>query len=65
MSALLAAYPEAAREKDKEYGELPLHYACENQAPPEVVSVLLAAYPEGAREKDKEYGYTIYVVPGP
>jgi hypothetical protein len=34
-----------------EYGQLPLHWAAESQAPLEVVDALLKVYPEGAREK--------------
>ena len=42
---LLAAYPEAAKEKDRN-GKLPLRLAAANKASEAVVAVLLAAYPE-------------------
>jgi ankyrin repeat protein len=50
VQALMAAYPEAAREKDKE-GQLPLHSALTNQAPLEVVKALLEAARAGVLPK--------------
>ena len=35
-----------AKEKDKD-GRLPLHVACANKAPVEVVAAVLAAHPDG------------------
>ena len=35
-----------ARQRDY-FGELPLHFACANKAPVEVVAALLAAHPDG------------------
>ena len=49
--ALLAACPEAEKEKDV-YSSLPLHLAAKSQASETVVGALLAAYPEAAKEKD-------------
>ena len=50
---LLQAFPDAAKEKDKD-GNLALHYAVQNKAPLEVVSALLQAFPDAAKEKDKD-----------
>ena len=51
VQALLAAHPEAAKEKDG-YGQLPLHSAVAYQASVEVVQRLLSAHPGAAKEKD-------------
>jgi len=56
ISELLKAYPEAAREKDRD-GRLPLHDAAIYNSNAEVISELLKAYPEAAtaaREKDRD-----------
>jgi len=47
---VLKAYPEAAREKDRD-GRTPLHRICGNErASLEMLSMVLKAYPEAARE---------------
>jgi len=51
---VLKAYPEAAREKDRD-GCTPLHRICGNErASLEMLSMVLKAYPEAAREKDRD-----------
>ena len=57
LSALLSAYPEGARKKDRK-GDLPIHRAVENNASVEVMSALLSAYTEGAR-KNKSFLSTL------
>ena len=53
LAALLAAYSEAAKEKDDD-GRLPLHVAAGSKASVAVVAALLEAYPEAAKEKGRE-----------
>ena len=56
LSALLSAYPEGARKKDRK-GDLPIHRAVENNASVEVMSALLSAYTEGARKKNYDKSF--------
>ena len=49
VEALIAAFPDAAREKD-ERGRLPLLIAAEKDAPADTIAILLAAYPEAISE---------------
>lgn len=58
VTALLKAYPHAARQKNND-GCLPLHCAAQDQKGEYAVAVVMAlfnAYPAGAQEKDSRYG---------
>uniref|UniRef100_A0A7S4VC28 Ankyrin repeat protein n=2 Tax=Ditylum brightwellii TaxID=49249 RepID=A0A7S4VC28_9STRA len=50
---LMKKHPGAAREKDN-HSETPLHLACRNRAPLDVVSPLLCCWPDAAKERDNE-----------
>ncbi len=52
IAALLDAYPEGIRKKEKEKNMLPLKIACHHKAPIEMIATLLEVYPEVANEKD-------------
>ena len=58
LKALLDAYPDAAKEKNPQTGNLPLHDALEDamkrQEAEEVILLLLNAYPQAAKEKMKD-----------
>eukprot|EP00577_Skeletonema_sp_RCC1716_P003798 CAMPEP_0113416640 /NCGR_PEP_ID=MMETSP0013_2-20120614/25227_1 /TAXON_ID=2843 ORGANISM="Skeletonema costatum, Strain 1716" /NCGR_SAMPLE_ID=MMETSP0013_2 /ASSEMBLY_ACC=CAM_ASM_000158 /LENGTH=1678 /DNA_ID=CAMNT_0000303715 /DNA_START=200 /DNA_END=5233 /DNA_ORIENTATION=- /assembly_acc=CAM_ASM_000158 len=58
LNALLDAYPDAAKEKNPQTGNLPLHDALEDalkrQEAEEVILLLLNAYPQAAKEKMKD-----------
>ena len=56
VKALLAAYPDAAKEKNGfrgGSGRMPLHAAAEFNTTEAVVKVLLDAYPDAAKAKDE------------
>lgn len=46
---------------DKNYPRLPIHLACENSAPLEVIEALLNAYPEGCIAKDGSGSYPLHL----
>jgi len=52
---LLKKQPEAAERNDGIYGRTPLHFACQEGSPFEVVAALLKAWPDAAKQKDS-YG---------
>lgn len=52
--AVLAAHPGAAALATRESAKLPLHYALEYRAPPELVFALLEAHPVAAAAGDKQ-----------
>jgi ankyrin repeat protein len=67
VEALLAAYPEATREKTDEGGYLPLHLAARSQHGAHglaVVEALLAAYPEGVLEKNNDGTLPLVIAQG-
>ena len=52
VTALLAAWPDAAKEKDNTYGKTPLHLALEYNVAKAVAVALIAAWPDAAKEKN-------------
>jgi len=44
--------PQSAAVVDETFNNLPIHYACANEAPANVIYKLLEAYPAGASERD-------------
>ena len=53
ITAVLAACPDAAKEKTK-YGKTPLRIGMENKAPADAITAVLTACPDAAKEKDKD-----------
>jgi ankyrin repeat protein len=64
VELVLRAYPEAAREKDSELLQLPLHTAVFNAAavPLSTIALLLAAHREGAAARDNEDQTPLHLV---
>ncbi len=48
ISLFVHAYPEGLKVLDED-GLLPIHYACQNDAPSEIMSLLIKGYPEGIK----------------
>ena len=53
VNFLVQQYPDSLKEKDNQE-KLPLHYACENNAPPQVLEFMVQQYPDSVMEKDKD-----------
>jgi hypothetical protein len=47
-------YPDGVKEKNDYYRSLPLHIACQVNAPIDVIKLLLDVYPDGVKEKDRD-----------
>ena len=50
---LIAARPDAAKEKSECHGAIPLWYAAEREAPFDVFKTIFDMYPDGAKQADK------------
>jgi serine/threonine protein kinase/ankyrin repeat protein len=59
---LIVARPDAAKEKSECHGAIPLFYAVQRKAPPDVFSSIFKAYPGAAMEKDNRGRIPLHVI---